>query len=175
MKVKTLNELYVDELRDLYSAETQIVRALPKISKAVTTPELRKALEAHLEQTHGQIERLKTIFGELAEKPSGHTCKAMQGLLEEGDELIETVAEGPVRDAALIGACQKVEHYEGAGYGTAKTFATILGFKDHVKLLEETESEEFQADALLTQLAVEKVNDQAAAFERQTASTGKGK
>ncbi len=170
LKVTNLNELYIEELRDLYSAETQIAKAVPKIVKAVSTPELKRALEAHLGQTENQVTRLESIFKALDEKAGGHHCKAMEGLLKEGDELISDVEEGPVRDAALIGACQKVEHYELAGYGTAKTFASLLGFSDHVETLEDTENEESAADEKLTNIAMKLVNKEASEGARLTAA-----
>lgn len=162
MKVDDLKELYVDELRDLYSAELQLVAALPKIAEATTAPELKTAIEDHLGQTKGQIKRLDKIFQELGESSGGETCDAMKGLLKEGSKLIETVAQGPVRDAALIGAAQKVEHYEMAGYGTARTFAQLLGHENHVDLLQETLDEEAGANDMLTEIAEQIVNNQAA-------------
>src|SRR5262245_19333167 len=123
MKLKTLRELFVEELRDLYSAEKQILRALPKMAKAACTPELSEAFEQHLVQTRGQVERLEKIFEQLGASSRGKKCVAMEGLLEEGSELMQQEAEEAVLDAGLIGAAQKVEHYEIAGYGTARTYA----------------------------------------------------
>lgn len=153
MSVSSFNDLYIEELRDLYSAETQLVKALPKVAKAVTSSKLKAAVEKHLEETKGQVERLEKIFGELGEEPTGHTCKAMQGLIEEGDEMIKEVEAGPLRDAALIGGSQKIEHYEIAGYGTARTFAEMLGQSGHMKLLQATLDEEAATDEGLTKLA----------------------
>lgn len=161
MKVKDLNELYVSELRDLYSAETQIVNALPKIAGAVETPELKDAIYAHLEQTKGQVFRLESIFQDLGMKPTGNKCEATEGLLKEGSNVLDEIDKGAVRDAAIIGAAQRVEHYEIAAYGTARTFAELLGFSEHAALLQETLDEEFGANSALTDLAVSRVNSRA--------------
>lgn len=160
--IKSMNNLYVESLRDLYSAETQITKALPKMAKAANSEELKMGFEEHLAQTNGQIERLKQIFQGLGEKPTGHHCVAMEGLLEEGAELIESVKEPEVLDAGLIGAAQKVEHYEMAGYGTARNFARLLGFEDHAELLQETLDEEGETDQKLTDLADGMINEAAA-------------
>lgn len=165
--IKTLSDLYIESLRDLYSAETQIVEALPKMAKAVQDEELRAGFEEHLKQTQGQIERLDTIFKELDEKPTGHTCQAMKGLLKEGEELMETVKEPTVLSAALIGAAQKVEHYEISGYGTARTFARLLGYEEHADLLQETLDEEAQTDEKLTDLAESMINEEAAQTDQK--------
>ncbi len=149
----TLDELYTTELRDLYSAETQILEALPKMAKAASSPKLKAAFEKHLEETKGQVERLEKIFSDLGEKPGGHTCKAMKGLIAEGADVIEAKGDPAVKDAALIGSAQRVEHYEMAGYGTTRTFATHLGKTEHVKLLQATLDEEGQTDKDLTKLA----------------------
>lgn len=162
MEVKTLDDLYVESLQDLYSAESQLIEALPKIAEAVETEELRDAVLEHLEQTKEQANRLEMILRDLGEDPGGTECKAMKGLLEEGKELMKTVEKGPVCDAALIGAAQKVEHYEIAGYGTARTFASLLGRDEDVEALQMTLDEEAQADSTLTDLAEGIVNDQAA-------------
>jgi ferritin-like metal-binding protein YciE len=151
--LNSLDELYTTELRDLYSAETQLLKALPKMVKAASSPKLKKAFEKHLKQTQGHAERLEKIFAELGEKPGGHTCKAMQGLIAEGEEVVKAKGDSAVKDAALIGAAQRVEHYEIAGYGTTRTFATHLGKKNHVKLLQKTLDEEGQTDKDLTALA----------------------
>jgi ferritin-like metal-binding protein YciE len=145
-------ELYVDELKDLYSAETQLVKALPKMAKGATSLDLRAGFEQHLEQTKGHVARLETIFEKLGESPKGKKCKGMEGLIEEGSEAIEE-HEGEVLDAALIGAAQRVEHYEIAGYGTVIAFAEELGESEHVSLLTETLTEEKQTDEKLTELA----------------------
>lgn len=153
MSVKTLEELLVDELKDLYSAEKQIVRALPKLAKAASTLELREALESHLEETKGQVERLEQIAEIVGKKLTGKTCAGMKGVLEEGSEVLQEVEEGNVRDAAMIGAAQRVEHYEMAGYGTARDFAKLLGQEEIVELLEQTLDEEKAADQKLTTIS----------------------
>jgi ferritin-like metal-binding protein YciE len=160
MSVGTLEELLIDELKDLYSAEKQIIRALPKIIKAVSTPELQQGLANHLEETRGQVARLETIGEILGKKMTGKTCVGMKGVLEEGSEVLENTEKGAVRDAALISACQRVEHYEMAGYGSARDFAKLLGLKDVAGLLEGTLAEEKNADKTLT-VASRKVNAQA--------------
>ena len=155
-----LKELYIDELKDLYSSENQLVKALPKMAKAASSDELRQGFEKHLEQTRGHVQRLEKIFEALGESPKGKTCKGMQGLIEEGSEVTEEDYKGSVMDAALIGAAQRVEHYEIAGYGTVRSMAEALGEDDHVSLLEETLEEEKETDEKLTELA-EKINTQA--------------
>ena len=162
MSVETLRELFIDELKDLYSAEKQIARALPKLAKAVSTPELKEALLSHLEETKGHVERLEQIGEIVGKKLTGKTCAGMRGVLEEGSEVVEEVDEGNVRDAALIGASQRVEHYEMAGYGTARDFAKLLSMEDAVDLLERTLEEEKAADRKLTSIA-KGVNNQAKA------------
>src|SRR5579871_2459655 len=122
-----LKELYIDELKDLYNAENQLVKALPKMAKAATSEELRTGFEEHLEQTKGHVQRLEKIFESLGESPKGKTCNGMKGLIEEGSEMIEEDYEGNIKDAGLIGAAQRVEHYEIAGYGTAHALAETLG------------------------------------------------
>jgi ferritin-like metal-binding protein YciE len=143
-------ELLIDELKDLYSAEKQIIRALPKIIKAVSTPELKQGLTNHLEETKGQVTRLEQIGEILGKKMSGKTCVGMKGVLEEGSEVLEDTEKGTVRDAALISACQRVEHYEMAGYGSARDFAKLLGQNEVASLLDETLGEEKNADKILT-------------------------
>ena len=165
MKLESLQELLVDELKDLYSAESQLVKALPKMAKAASSPELKAAFEEHLEETKGQVERLVTIFTQLDGSPKGKKCKAMEGLLEEGSEVIEAEGDDSVKDAALICAAQKVEHYEMAGYGCARTFATLLGLDEVADLLQETLDEEGNADKKLTELAETVINVEAAAAE----------
>ena len=160
MSIETLEELLVDELKDLYSAEKQIIRALPKIIKAVSTPELKQGLTNHLEETKGQVARLEKMGEILGKKMSGKTCAGMKGVLEEGSEVLEDTEKGLVRDAALISACQRVEHYEMAGYGSAREFAKLLGQKEVAALLDETLAEEKNADKTLTG-ASKQVNGQA--------------
>ncbi|HLZ43799.1 MAG TPA: ferritin-like domain-containing protein [Candidatus Sulfotelmatobacter sp.] len=166
MRKDSLRQLYVDELRDLYNAETQLVKALPKMAKASSNAELRQAFEEHLRQTSEQVSRLEQIFEMLDEKPSGKKCLGMDGLIKEGSETMQEDYEDAVMDAAIIGAAQRVEHYEIAGYGTVRTFAELLGENEHVSLLEETLEEEKQADEKLTQLA-EQVNSEAVESESE--------
>ena len=163
MKLDSLETLYVEELRDLYNAENQLLKALPKMAKAASSPELKQAFEEHLEQTQEHVARLEEIFEKLDKKPTGKTCKAMKGLIEEGSEVLEEEGEEPVLDAAIIAAAQKVEHYEIASYGTVRTFAEILGEEDAVELLQQTLDEESEADQRLTELAEEVVNVEASA------------
>ena len=160
MSVETLQELLVDELKDLYSAEKQIVRALPKIIKAVTTEDLKEGLANHLEETKGQVSRLEKIGEILGKKMTGKTCVGMKGVLEEGAEVLDDTDKGLVRDAALISACQRVEHYEMAGYGSARDFAKMLGESEIAQLLDETLTEEKNADKTLTG-ASKQINAQA--------------
>ena len=161
MKENALKELYIDELRDIYNAENQLTKALPKMAKAATSDELRAGFEEHLEQTKGHVERLERIFKELGEKPTGKKCKGMEGLVEEGDEMIkEDELEGEALDAGLISAAQRVEHYEIAAYGCVRTYANLLGEDDAAGLLEQTLKEEKETDQKLTQLA-EKINVEA--------------
>ncbi len=161
---KALNDLYTEELKDLYSAESQLVVALPKMAKATSSPDLKKAFEAHLEETKGHVKRLEQIFEELKGSPKGRKCKAMEGLVEEGAELIKEKDEfeAEALDAGLIGAAQRVEHYEIAAYGTARTFAEQLGYQKAVSLLQQTLDEEYAADEKLTALATGSINQKAA-------------
>jgi ferritin-like metal-binding protein YciE len=170
-EAKGLRELFVDELKDLYNAENQLVKALPKMAKAAESPELKAGFEEHLVQTKGHVERLESIFSKLGENPKGKKCKGMEGLIEEGGEAIEEY-EGAVRDAALIGGAQRVEHYEMAGYGTVVAMATQLGESKHAQLLEQTLEEEKETDAKLTTLS-EKVNPRAAGGEGPSSKEGK--
>lgn len=163
MELATLKDLYVDELKDLYSAENQLVKALPKMAKAATEPALKKAFEHHLDQTNGHIGRLETIFKALGEKPTGKVCKAMKGLVEEGDEMIAEDAAPAVKDAGLISSAQRVEHYEMAGYGCVRTYAQELGETEAAGLLQKTLDEEGQTDEALTKLAVKVINTKAQA------------
>ena len=159
MKKSTLKELYIDELRDIYNAENQLTKALPKMAKAATSKELRAGFEEHLEQTKGHVDRLAQIFKELDEKPSGKKCKGMEGLVEEGKEVIDGHG-GETLDAGLISAAQRVEHYEIAAYGCVRTYAELLGEDDAAQLLEQTLNEEKATDQKLTKLA-EKINVEA--------------
>lgn len=155
-----LKDLYIDELKDLYSAETQLVRALPKMAKAATSEKLRQGFEEHLEQTKGHVLRLEKVFKAMGESPKGKKCKGMEGLVEEGAEVIDEDFEGSLMDAALIGAAQRVEHYEIAAYGTVCAFAEELGETEHASLLAKTLQEEKITDEKLTELAQE-INAQA--------------
>jgi ferritin-like metal-binding protein YciE len=148
-----LRELYVDELKDIYSAETQLVKALPKMAKAAVSEELRSGFEQHLEQTKGHAARLEQIFKALDEKPTGKHCNGMEGLIKEGGEAAEEGYEGETKDAALIGAAQRVEHYEIAAYGTVRAMAEKLGEDAAVKLLSQTLQEEKDTDVKLSDLA----------------------
>ena len=158
-----LRELYIDELKDLFSAENQLVKALPKMAKAATSDKLRQGFEDRLEETKGHVQRLIQIFEALGESPKGKKCKGMEGLIEEGSEMEEEF-DSAVLDAGLIGAAQRVEHYEIAAYGTARSFAEELGESKHVSLLEATLSEEEATDEKLTKLS-EEVNQQANSSE----------
>jgi ferritin-like metal-binding protein YciE len=163
MKLGSLRDLLIEELRDLYSAETQLVKALPKMAKGAHTEELRNAFTEHLQQTKGHVERLEQIFEKLDVKPRGKKCQAMQGLIEEGKDIMSEDGEPPVMDAAIIGAAQRVEHYEIAGYGCARTYARTLGEHEAEELLQQTLNEEGATDKRLTELAENMVNMQAAA------------
>lgn len=153
MEIDNLRELLVDELRDIYSAENQLVKALPKMAKKAASEELRAAFETHLGETQNQIERLTQIFDRLGKKPTGKTCAAMKGLLEEAKELMGEDMEDDVMDAALIAAAQKVEHYEIASYGTVRTWAKVLKDTETMRALQETLDEEGATDKKLTKLA----------------------
>ena len=175
MKLDNLRKLYINELRDLYSAENQLLKALPKMAKGASTDELKQAFEKHLQETEGHVERLETIFDDLDESPKGKTCQAMKGLVEEGSEILEEEGEESVLDAGIIAAAQKVEHYEIASYGTVRTFAELLGEKDATKLLQQTLDEEGAADAKLSELAEEIVNPEALAESEELATSGSSK
>jgi len=161
MSLDSLHDLYVNELKDLYNAENQLLKALPKMAKAASAPELAEAFKEHLEVTRKQVERLETIFTELGVSPKGKKCKAMEGLVEEGKEMIEEDGDPSVKDAGLIAAAQRVEHYEIAGYGCVRTFAKLLGYTEAEALLQETLDEEKEADEKLTELAESIINVEA--------------
>ena len=156
-KLKSLEVLLAQEIKDLYSAENQLVKALPKMAKAATSPELQEAFKTHLEETKVHVQRLDEVAKLLEITPKGKVCKAMQGLVEEGSEVIEEDGEGSVKDLALIGAAQKVEHYEIAGYGSARALAEALGLDEVAELLQTTLDEEGNTDKLLTGIAEETV------------------
>ena len=160
MSVDSIEKLFIEELKDLYSAENQITKALPKMANAATSKELKQAFEHHLRQTEGHIERLEQICRILGTNPKGKTCEGMKGVIEEGNSMLKDADEGSVRDAALISAAQRVEHYEMAAYGTVRTYASQLGQSQCARLLEETLEEEKQTDQKLTSIA-SKVNVQA--------------
>jgi ferritin-like metal-binding protein YciE len=155
-----LKELYIEELKDLYNAENQLVKALPKMAKAASSEELSQGFEEHLEQTRGHVQRLEKIFQSLGESPKGKKCKGMEGLVAEGAEVMEEDFEDSVMDAALIGAAQRVEHYEIAAYGTVCAFAEELGESEQASLLNETLEEEKETDEKLINLA-KQINSQA--------------
>lgn len=157
MELETLKDLYIHELKDLFSAEKQIIKALPKMAKAATNPELAAGFKKHLEETKLQADRLETILKSHDETTRGPKCKGMEGVLAEGAEMIEEEADPEVKDAGLIAAAQRVEHYEMAGYGTARTYAEILGDKEGAKLLQKTLNEEAATDEKLT-VAAKKIN-----------------
>ena len=161
MPKNSLEELFIDELRDLYSAEEQITRALPKMAQKASSPQLQKAFEEHLEQTREHISRLEQLFKDLGESPEGKTCRGMAGLLKEGDEMMAEDFEPEAMDAALISAAQRVEHYEMAGYGTVRTWAKQLHNTAAAKILQQTLDEEGETDKKLTKLAESKINKQA--------------
>ena len=162
MKDSKFHELFVHELKDIYWAETHLAKALPKMAKGATSPELAEAIETHLEETKGQIERLEKVFESLGEKASAKKCQAMEGLLEEGKEILsDTDKDTSVRDAGIIIASQKIEHYEIASYGSLVALAKKMGHDEAAKLLEQTLEEEKKTDALLTQIAEEHVNESA--------------
>ena len=165
MAMDSLKDLYVDELKDLYNAENQLVKALPKMAKKASAPELKRAFQSHLEQTKVHVDRLEKIFKGLGEKASGKTCKAMKGLVEEGKEIIEEDGDDSVLDAALIGAAQRVEHYEIAGYGVVRTFASLLGDDNAASILQRTLNEEAETDKKLTGLAESIINFEASEAE----------
>jgi ferritin-like metal-binding protein YciE len=162
MSEKNLNELFVDTLKDIYYAEKQIYKSLPKMAKAASSDQLRAAFEKHHQETEGQIERLEKIFDLIGKPARGKKCDAIEGILDEGKEIIEEYADAPALDAGLLAAAQAVEHYEISRYGTLKTWANKLGHNDAVKLLDETLTEEKKTDDALSKLAVSAVNAEAA-------------
>jgi ferritin-like metal-binding protein YciE len=158
MAVKSVQDLLIDELRDIYHAEKQLVKALPKMAKATKSDKLRQAIEHHLDETKGQVERLEQVFDKLDTRTRGKTCEAMEGLIEEAKEMMEEIKTPEVLDAALITAAQKVEHYEIASYGSVCALAEALGQNEVAKLLNQTLDEEKQADQKLNQIALSDVN-----------------
>ena len=160
-KMATLEDLYTDMLKDLYSAEKQLVKALPKMAKNAESPDLQKAFQEHLKQTEGHVERIERIFSELDGSPRGKKCVGMEGLIEEGNEIMQEDAEPDVLDAGLIAAAQKVEHYEIASYGTARAWAERLGYNNAARLLQQTLEEESMANEKLTKIAESHINMEA--------------
>jgi ferritin-like metal-binding protein YciE len=167
MALESLQELYVEQLKDLHSAEEQIIDALPKMIEKASHAELRQAFELHLRQTREQLRRLDQIGQRAGQKLTGHKCKGMAGVLEEGEETLKKRADSDVLDAALIAAAQRVEHYEMAGYGCARTYARLLGLNDDAKILQQTLDEEGDTDHLLTDLAERVINIEALTGDRQ--------
>ncbi len=161
MKMESLKDLYLEQLRDLFSAETQLVEALPKMAEAATSLDLKSGFNHHLRQTREHVMRLERIFSALGERPEGETCQGMKGLIKEGEEMAKAKGEPEVIDAGLIAAAQRVEHYEIAGYGTVRTYAEMLGADEAVSLLEKTLQEEEETDAKLTELAESHINAEA--------------
>jgi ferritin-like metal-binding protein YciE len=167
MSLGSMNDLFVNELKDVYNAEKQIMRALPRMAKAASSDDLRDAFTNHLRETEGHVQRLEQIFKSLDLTPRGKTCKGMQGLLEEGKEILEEEGAPEVIDAALISAAQRVEHYEMAAYGCLRTYAQLLGREDAVQLLQQTLAEEEAADEKLTALGEGGINQAALAAQGQ--------
>ena len=153
MSIKTADDLFLNELKDLYSAEKQAIRAYPRVAKKISSDDLREVVDQHLEQTKGQLERLDRVFEVLEKKPGSKTCEAMKGLVDEASEHLDEIERGPLLDAALIGALQRMEHYEIASYGTVAAFAETMGQEEIQQLLEQTLDEEKQADEKLTDVA----------------------
>lgn len=163
MQMQSLQDLFVDQLKDLYNAEGQLVKALPKMAKAASNPQLQQAFTQHLDQTKEHVSRLEQVFEKLGASPKGKKCKAMEGLIEEGKEMMDEDAEPEVMDAGLIAAAQRVEHYEIAGYGCVRTYAKMLGDEEAARILQKTLDEEGQTDKLLTDLAERVINVEAQA------------
>lgn len=161
MTLNSLHDLYVEQLKDIYNAEQQLLEALPKMEDAASISQLKEAFRAHLNETEEHVNRLERIFSTMNAKPSGETCKAMEGLIKEGNEIIQKEGDPIVKDAGLIAAAQRVEHYEIAAYGTARTYAELLDAHDAVDLLQQTLDEEAQADQKLTTIAEQHVNREA--------------
>jgi ferritin-like metal-binding protein YciE len=161
MKIETMEDLFLEQVEDLYDAEKRLVKALPKMAEASTSQSLRQAFESHLMETEGHVSRLESVFRSLGQDPKGQTCDAMKGLVSAGEDIVSDIDQSSLRDAGLIAAANRVEHYEIAAYGSARTFAEILGLNEAASLLEQTLQEEKLADQKLTQLAENMVNDEA--------------
>jgi ferritin-like metal-binding protein YciE len=178
MKVESLRDLYVEQLNDLYNAEQQLIKAIPKMAKAASSEELKAAFEDHLGKTRQHAQRIETIFEQMGEKVGGKKCKAMEGLVEEGGEVIKEDMEDGIKDAALIAAAQRVEHYEIAGYGCVRAYATKLGDEDAATLLSQTLDEEKEADETLNDIAEElnlEVPQESARSEKRTVKSSRGR
>jgi ferritin-like metal-binding protein YciE len=173
MDIDTLGSLYVDELKDLYSAETQILKALPKMVKAAAHPELKRAFETHLRQTETHVARIEQICSDLGVSPKGKKCVGMEGCIKEGSELIAEKPDRDVLDAGLISKAQHVEHYEMAGYGSVRSWAQKLGHDRHAELLQRTLDEERETDQLLTALAERAINIDAASHDDAAVAVGR--
>ena len=171
-KINNLRDVFIEQLKDIYSAETQLTKALPKMAKAASSPDLQKGFEEHLEQTKGHVARLEQIFDGLDESPKGQKCKAMEGLIKEGSEAIEEDASPAAKDSLLIAAAQRVEHYEIAAYGTVKAFAALLNEDEAGELLDQTLQEEVETDEKLTTVA-ETINAEANVEEEESASASR--
>jgi ferritin-like metal-binding protein YciE len=169
MRIETMEDLFVEQLQDLYDAEERLVKALPKMAEAATSTDLRQAFSDHLKQTMGHVQRLEQVFSEMDKKAKGETCEAMKGLIEEGEEIVDNIDPSALRDAGLIAAANRVEHYEMAGYGTARAMAEALGLRQAASLLQQTLQEEKAADEKLTKLAETKVNKEAMGGKTRTA------
>ena len=166
MTIDTMDDLFLEQIEDLYDAEKRLVKALPKMAEDSTSQALRQAFESHLEQTRGHVQRLETIFRQLGKDPKAETCEAMKGLIEEGEDTIGDIDNLALRDAGAIAAANRVEHYEIAAYGSAKSFAKTLGYQEAVSLLEQTLQEEKEADKKLTSIAESTVNKEALSSSR---------
>ena len=169
MRIESMEDLFLEQIEDLYDAEKRLVKALPKMAEASTSGELRKAFEEHLQETRGHVQRLEQVFAEVGKEPKTEACEAMKGLIAEGEEMIEDVKPSPLRDAGLIATANRVEHYEMAGYGTARTLAESLGLSRSANLLQQTLDEEKRADAKLSKISVEKVIPEAIHVKTRTA------
>ncbi len=163
IELKSFKDLFTNQIEDLYDAEQRLTKALPKMAEAAHSNQLKQAIQQHLSETQGHVSRLETIFREIGVEPKRETCEAMKGLISEGEDMMHAKGDPDVRDAAIIAAAQRVEHYEIAGYGTARTFALRLGLRQAADLLQQTLNEEAAADRKLTQIAESNVNVQATA------------
>ncbi|MBV8551113.1 MAG: ferritin-like domain-containing protein [Acidobacteriaceae bacterium] len=162
----SLRDLFINQIEDLYDAETRLTKALPKMAEAAHSSPLRQAFESHLAETEGHVSRLQTIFRGINVEPKRETCEAMKGLISEGEEMVNAKGDSGVKDAAIIAAAQRIEHYEMSGYGTARSFAQQLGLKEAANLLQQTLNEETAADKKLNMIAESSVNQMAAAANR---------